>query len=198
MLYQITAGLVLALLAGAAQAEILPREAGPLVPGELLFKGADTGAGTQLAADWSAGDKRWGHIGIVVAGPGGTLDVIHADTGAPGEGGAVREVSLAKFLSDVSDLGIYDVDLTGQARAAYLAYARGEVGKPFDHVFSLKSEDSLYCSELVWRALSAGLGQDAVPEKSHRLGRIYVSVSDISDNVHAHELRTIHAGGAGH
>lgn len=199
MLQQIAiAGVALALVAGAASAEVLPRQAGPLAPGDLLFKGAATGVGTRVAADWSLGDKRWGHIGIVVPGPDGALEVVHADTGAPGEGGEVRQVPLATFLSDVSDLGVYTIDLEGPARRAYLAYAQAAVGKPFDHGFSLADDDALYCSELVWRALSAGLGKDAVPEKSTRLGRIYVSISDISGNAHAHELRTVHADSAGH
>ena len=193
--------LALAMLAfgaiGNAGAQVLPEAAGPLAPGELLFKGTGTGFGTRAAAAWSQGDRRWGHIGIVVRGPDGALEVIHADTGAAGEDGEVRRVSLAKFLSDVTDLGVYDVDLTGPARAAYLAYADSAVGLPFDHAFSLATDNSLYCSELIWRALSAGLGGDAVPEKSHRLGRVYVSVSDISENPHAHELRTVHAGQPG-
>ncbi|MCA8898142.1 MAG: YiiX/YebB-like N1pC/P60 family cysteine hydrolase [Hyphomonas sp.] len=199
MLQQVvTAAAFLAFTAGAAEAKILPAEAGPLRPGELLFKGSATGAGTRLAADWSKGDKRWGHIGIVVADADGTLEVVHADTGKPGEGGAVRRVSLATFLSDVNDLGVYEVDLAGAERTAYLDYAAHAVGRPFDHGFSLDSDDSLYCSELVWRALSAGLGDDAVPDKSRRLGRVYVSVSDISENLHAHELRTVKAAPAGH
>jgi len=188
----VTAAAALAFTAGLAEAEILPDRAGPIVPGELLFKGAGTGMGTRLAADWSLGDKRWGHIGIVVTGPDGALEVIHADTGAPGESGEVRQVSLAAFLSDVADLGVYEVDLQGPARSAYLAYAEAAVGKPFDHGYSIASDDSLYCSELVWRALSAGLGEDALPVKSKRLGRTYVSVSDIAENAHAHELRTVH------
>ena len=194
----IAAAAALVLAAAAAGAEILPGEAGPLAPGDLLFKGAGTGNGTRMAADWSTGDKRWGHIGIVVPGPDGTLEVVHADTGAPGEPGEVRRVSLATFLSDVKELGVYDVDLGADGRAAYLAYAEGAVGLPFDHGFSLATEDSLYCSELIWRALWAGLGEDPVPEKSKRLGRIYVAVSDISQNAHTHELRTVTAAEAGH
>ncbi|MCA8903198.1 MAG: hypothetical protein KDA53_18325 [Hyphomonas sp.] len=189
----------MASVAGFAAAELPAEAAGPLQPGDLLFKAANTGTGTRLAADWSQGDKRWGHVGIVVPGRDGAgLDVVHADTGMPGETGEVRQVSLAAFLSDVTELGVYSVDLGGAERAAYVSYAEGAVGLPFDHGFSVKTEQSLYCSELVWRALSAGLGEDAVPEKSKRLGRVYVSVSDISGNAHAHEQRTVTAAPAGH
>ncbi len=194
MLQQIAFAALLALTAGNASAEILPEQAGDLHAGELLFKGADTAVGTRLAADWSLGDKRWGHIGIVVEGDTpGTLSVIHADTLALGQTGEVRKVSLREFLSDVEDLGVYEVTLEGDQRAAYLLYAESAIGRPFDRSFSLKSDKSLYCSELVWRALSAGAGKDVVPDKTARLGRVYVSVSDIADNPVAHELRQVSA-----
>lgn len=159
---------------------MLPSALPPVEAGDLLFKGADTGAGTQLAAIWSQGDKRWGHVGIAVENADGSLSVIHADSGARGETGAVVRVSLAGYLADVRDLGLYRIDLSGGARAAYLAYAESVVGRPFDRSFSLESDNSLYCSELVWRAMSEGLGADALPTKSQRMGRIYVSVSDLS------------------
>ena len=162
-----------------------------LETGDLLFKGAETGAGTRVAAGWSLGDKRWGHVGIVAD---GGRSVIHADTGKPGEAGAVRKVALADFLADVETLGIYEIDLTGEARAGYLAFAESAVGLPFDHGFSVRSENSLYCSELVWRAMSAGLGRDAIPDKSERYGRIYVSVSDLSEHSLLSETATVTTG----
>ncbi len=182
----LAAGLIGA--AGAAQAQLAPDALPALEAGDVLFKGAETGAGTRLAAGWSLGDKRWGHVGIVVD---GGQSVIHADTGEPGEVGAVRKVALADFLADVGTLGIYGINLTGEAREAYLAFAESAVGLPFDHGFSVRSENSLYCSELVWRAMSAGLGRDAIPEKSERLGRTYVSVSDLSEHPLLRESATV-------
>lgn len=180
----------------AAFAQIPASDLPALEAGDILFKGAETGAGTRLAASWSLEDPRWGHVGIVVAGPDGALQVVHADTGKPGEIGAVRQVELATFLEDVSVLGIYEVALSGPWRQAYLGYAEAAVGSPFDRAFSLSSETSLYCSELVWRALSAGLGRDAVPEKSRRYGRTYVSLSDLSGNPLLREQASLTAGEA--
>ena len=185
----LAAGLFLA--AATAQAQLAPDTLPALEAGDLLFKGAETGAGTRLAAGWSLGDKRWGHVGIVVD---GGQSVIHADTGEPGEVGAVRKVTLADFLADVETLGIYEIDLTGEARATYLAFAESAVGLPFDHGFSVRSENSLYCSELVWRAMSAGLGTDAIPAKSERLGRTYVSISDLSEHPLLRESVTVTEG----
>lgn len=163
-----------------ACAEIPPAALPPVIAGDILFKGASTGTGTQIAAIWSQGDKRWGHVGIAVADPDGGLSVIHADTGAPRQAGKVVRVSLADYLADVRDLGIYRIGLTGEARTAYLAYAEAAVGRPFDRAFSLETDTSLYCTELIWRAMSEGLGEDALPVKSERLGTVYISVSDVA------------------
>ncbi len=184
------AGLLAAFSAGG---QILPDALPDLQPGDLLFKGADTSTGTRIAAGWSLGDKRWGHVGIVGA---DGASVIHADTGenaSSGEPGEVRKVPLSDYISDVSTLGHYTIFLTGSQRESYTSYAEAAVGLQFDRGFSLKSENSLYCSELVWRALSAGAGEDVVPTKSERFGRVYVSISDLSENALAREAGVITA-----
>ena len=193
MLRKIAASLLATLAAPLAGAQVAPDAVAEARPGDLLFKGADTGTGTRVAAGWSLGDKRWGHVGIVVAGASGGLEVIHADTGAPGEVGAVRRVALGDYLADVYALGRYEVNLEDAARGAYLSYAEQAVGLPFDRGFSLQTGDALYCSELIWRALSAGAGADIQPLKSERFGRVYVSVSDLAENPLVHEAAVITA-----
>lgn len=188
------AGLACLIAAMGASAQLRPEDLPPLSPGDLLFKAADSGTGARIAAGWSQGDKRWGHVGILAA---DGASVIHADTGenAPqGEPGEVRREPLVEYLGDVTLLGVFTVDLSGEGRAAYLAYAESAVGKPFDRGFSLQSDTALYCSELVWRALSEGAGEDIQPQKSERFGRVYVSISDLSENSLVHEAAVITAG----
>ncbi len=187
----LAAGLILAAAGLPSAAQIAPADLQGLKAGDVLFKGAGTAAATRIAAGWSNGDQRWGHAGIVVADGAGQFSVIHADTGEGRAAGEVRRVPLTEYLSDVSALGHYAVALTGQAREGYLAYAERTVGLPFDRRFSLDSADRLYCSELVWRALSAGAGEDILPDKSRRFGRIYVSVSDLSGHPLLSELTVL-------
>uniref|UniRef100_UPI001F460F08 YiiX/YebB-like N1pC/P60 family cysteine hydrolase n=1 Tax=Henriciella aquimarina TaxID=545261 RepID=UPI001F460F08 len=144
------------------------------------------------------GDKRWGHVGIVVA--VAPAIVVHADTGtgapahpapAPGETvGEVRAVPLADFLGDVDHAGVFRLSLSPEARTRMIAWAdeAAATHTPFDRGYSLESANNLYCTELVWRALSQGLGHDALPEKSHRLGRTYVALSDLSLHPLAQEV----------
>jgi len=177
-----------------------------LQPGDLVFKGASTAIWTELAAGWSdKADRRWGHVGLVVtvdaqgvdnadtatASADCSADIVHADTGpadpgrtlAPGEDiGAVRDVPLEVFLGDVDHVGVFRLALDTGQRARMLAWAKGEAERntPFDRGYNLDSENNLYCTELVWRAMSKGLGIDSIPQKSHRMGRTYIALSDLS------------------
>jgi uncharacterized protein YycO len=188
------ASLACLLAAGTAGAQLRPDDLPALTPGDLLFKGADSGTGARIAAGWSLGDKRWGHVGIVAA---DGVSVIHADTGEnalQGDPGEVRRVPLGVYIADAKTLGHYTIFLTGSQRDAYLSQAEASIGLPFDRGFSLKTDNSLYCSELVWRALSAGVGEDIQPQKSERFGRVYVSISDLSENPLVREAAVITAG----
>ncbi|MGB3624875.1 MAG: YiiX/YebB-like N1pC/P60 family cysteine hydrolase [Henriciella sp.] len=174
-------------------------------PGDLVFKGASTAVWTELAARWSRGDKRWGHVGIVTEVPGTCCDpilIVHADTGtgdpgheaAPGEIiGEVRAVPLADFLSDVDQAGLYRLDLDAAQRARLIAYAEEAATAhiPFDRGYSIDSANNLYCTELVWRALSAGLETDAIPQKSQSMGRTYIALSDLSLHELANEILAV-------
>lgn len=185
-----------------------------LQPGDLVFKGASTAIWTELAAGWSdAADRRWGHVGLVVAvnamngdQPNARNDsdncnaaIVHADTGTgnpgrpptPGEDiGAVRGVPLETFLGDVDHVGVFRLALDAEQRARMLAWAKGEAERhtPFDRGYNLDSENNLYCTELIWRAMSKGLGADAIPQKSHRMGRTYIALSDLSLHPLAREI----------
>jgi hypothetical protein len=162
-------------------------------PGDLLFKGADSGTGATLAARWSFGDTRWGHVGVLAGDAATGWYVIHADTGTSeaaraGQIGSVVSVPLSEFLTDVKQLGHFRVGLAGEDRERYVEAVSASVGLPFDRAYSLDSANALYCTELIWRALSAGLERDAVPKKSERFGRIYIALSDLSLHENVREV----------
>ena len=166
-------------------------------PGDLVFKGASTAIWTELAASWSDEDKRWGHVALVVStgqDGHGRIMVVHADTGTgeqPGTDiGSVRAVSLDTFLGDVDQVGLFHLTLPPEARARMVDWTRtqADASIPFDRGYSLESGNNFYCTELVWRAMSEGLGHDAIPRKSHRLGRTYIALSDLSRHPLASEV----------
>ena len=190
-----------------------------LQPGDLVFKGASTALWTEMAAAWSdERDRRWGHVGLVLGvrnqsdsrpvpgrkNAGCAVRIVHADTGTgdphrtpePGhEIGAVRTVSLEAFLGDVDHAGVFRLDISPPERVTMLAWAANEADNqtPFDRGYNLASENNLYCTELVWRAMSEALGHDAIPDKSTRMGRTYIALSDLSLHPLASEVMEINA-----
>lgn len=165
-----------------------PAETGALIaaaraearPGDVLFKSGD-GFWGAMAARFSRSDEGFGHVGLVAPGEDGALVVIHAGGDPLAGDGRVQRASLDEFLRRATSAALYRPALDEAALGAALAYAEGALlrNAPFDAGFSLDTEEALYCTELVWRALSEAAGEDAAPRKTERAGRLFVAIDDL-------------------
>lgn len=170
--------------ADEAPAPALAAEALELArPGDVVFK-ADGGVWGRLADSFSDDGEGYGHVGIVSAAADGALRVIHAGGDPLSREGRVQETPLTDFLGAAKIAALYRPVLAGEALDRALAFAGEAAARsaPFDSDFSLDTEDRLYCTELVWRALSAATGEDAVPRKSERRGKVYVALDDLQQS----------------
>ncbi len=144
------------------------------------------GIWSAISPAFSSTDSRYSHIGIVEK-TGEGLYVIHAH-GDPDGKGAVSRDPIEDFLEDSVYWGLYRFRLSPEAIEKITNMARSyvEKGRTFDASFSLESEDALYCSELVWRAVHDAINVDLVPRKNRTLGIDFVGVDDIflSDYLH--------------
>jgi len=149
-------------------------------PGDVLFKSGG-GMWGVLAANFSTRDRTYGHVGVVAETAEGVVVVIHAGGDPASRQGRVMASPFDEFLGASSRAALYRPRLDGARTGLLLAYAgaAAERKTPFDTGFSLDTEEALYCTELVWRALSAASGADAVPGKSERGGRTYIALDDL-------------------
>lgn len=149
-------------------------------PGDVLFKSGG-GMWGVLAANFSTRDRTYGHVGVVAEGAGRGLVVIHAGGDPVSRQGRVMASPFDEFLGASSRAALYRPRLDQPHVAAFIAAAdaAAERRTPFDTAFSLDSEEAVYCTELVWRALSAASGADAVPGKSERGGKTYIALDDL-------------------
>lgn len=148
--------------------------------GDVVFK-SEGGLWGRIADSFSARGEGFGHVGLVATDAAGALVVIHAGGDPVSRAGRVQATAFADFLKASKMAALYRPALDEAGLAAALAYAADAVRRaaPFDSDFSLETADRLYCTEFVWRALSAGLGDDAVPERSMRAGKAYVALDDL-------------------
>jgi hypothetical protein len=140
-------------------------------PGDVLFK-SGSGFWGGLAAGAGGGEERFTHVGMVV----------HAGGEGPRQNWRVRRDSFASYLARANEAYLFRPALDEDERARALAYvlSHAERKTPFDRAYSLRSDRALYCTELIWRALMAATGEDPVPEKSTRMGAVYVLLSDLA------------------
>ena len=133
-------------------------------PGDIVLRrGRDLASAVVLASDPAS---RFSHSGIVVR-IGALPAIVHVlpRNSSPGSGKVLIE-PFSEFTApeNASEIAIYrfaDPDSRIPAEASRVALTLFREEKPFDDSFRLDTPDSLYCTELVWRAFLAG-GVDLV------------------------------------
>lgn len=131
-----------------------------LRPGDLLFQDIDCGplcdAIEQVTEGVDGAD--FSHVGMVSRVEAGGVYVIEAVSAG------VVETPLDAFLARSSDAEGRPKVLVGRLtpeKAALIddaiAVAKRHQGKPYDHIYEM-SDDSLYCSELLYHAFGAANG----------------------------------------
>ncbi|WOI53537.1 YiiX/YebB-like N1pC/P60 family cysteine hydrolase [Parvularcula sp. LCG005] len=172
------------LLLGSAAAQTGDLPARLLQTGDVIFIG-QTGSWADIAAQASVGDKRYGHVGIAIAN-GSDWSVIDAGGSPTSPDARVASKSLNEFLGHAALVGIYRPTFPSRQIPAMTAKAKDAAiaRLPFDRGFSLDTEDQIYCTELVWQALSAAVGKDAVPVKTQWEGRAVITLEDLSLSPH--------------
>lgn len=165
-----------------------------LQPGDVVFISVPTAFWAVLASNWSLPEYRHGHVGMVSRAGPGRLAVVHASGNPTLANAKVIAVPLAEFVEGASRVDIFRPTRKSAAlgsAAAADGFARAHLA--FDSDFSLATPRSLYCSELVWRALSAGFGQDILPRKSRVAGRDAILLRDLESSRYLRLVETVTA-----
>ncbi len=149
-----------------------------LQPGDVVFIGADDALWGQIGALITGDRHVYAHVGMA-AERGGALVIVHA-AGSPTNAEAeVAAEPAARFAAQAQRAAVYRPQTPRAAAAASRALAYAEGGARFDGAFSLESEDRLYCTELVWRALTEAVGEDVAPQKSQFGDLAYIAIEDL-------------------
>src|SRR5690606_37314745 len=155
----------------AARAPDVP--AAPAVqaaPGDIVLRRGD-GFWSNFFARLNRRDRRFSHAGVVVR-EHGALRVVHAEADDSGANGRVRLDDYAAFTADGTGYVVLRLaDREAAARLAEAASSMHAAALPFDLDFDLADPAAVYCSELVWRALSLALRRDPLPDKPVVAGR---------------------------
>ncbi len=137
---------------------------------------------------FSLQDPSYSHAGILVREQDRWM-VVHAIGGEDNPTDKLKKESLAAFCrSDLSSaMGIIRLDLTpaDRVRLKRIVERTLEAGPYFDSDFDLASDDRLYCTEFVYKAVLAATGDRKFLPLTRLSGREYVACDNLYLNEHA-------------
>lgn len=149
--------------AGGESVAAKPAAYAPLAGDIVLSRGS--GFWSDVFAGLNRRDRRYSHAGIVVN-DGGNLKVVHAAADDDGSNGSVRLDGFDRFTAEAQWFTLLRLDDRAAAgRMASAALSMHAAALPFDFEFKLTNERAVYCSELVWHALTTALHRDPLPNK---------------------------------
>lgn len=142
----------------AKQAEII------LQNGDLVMRSDDDLESLTLQ-NFSNKDRTYSHSGIAFKEDGGFV-IYHCMTGAENPSGSCRRDPVDSFIDPAkkTGFGIFRYQLSSQEteKLHAIAISNHETKIPFDISFNINSNDSLYCSEMIYKALKTATGSRVV------------------------------------
>jgi hypothetical protein len=148
-----------------------------------------TGADSYLLSQMNRKNKDYSHCGIVMM-ENGYPFVYHSIGGEDNPDERLRRDSANFFFSPAHNTGIaivrYDYDNAAIARLRGIVAAYYNARPKFDMKFDLKTDDKLYCSEFVCKALNRAMSNDSYIKVTSVLGYKFVGTDDLFINPHAY------------
>ena len=158
-----------------------------LKSGDIVLR-TGNGAISQMLAQMNQKDKSYSHCGIVIIEQGYPF-VYHAIGGEDNPDERLRRDSANRFFSPLNNDGIaivsYDMDdaATEALKKTVLQYYKAR--PKFDMKFDLATDDALYCSEFVYKALNKATNNATFITPTHAMGHTFVGIDDLFMNGHA-------------
>lgn len=126
-----------------------------LQDGDLVMR-SDNDFESLTLQNFSDSDRTYSHSGIAFK-EDGRFMVYHSMTGSENPSGLCRKDPFDSFVSPArkTGFGIFRYQLSAAEKEKFHAVLQDNIAKkiPFDATFNLKTDDSLYCSEMIYKAL---------------------------------------------
>lgn len=126
-----------------------------LQDGDLVMR-SDNDFESLTLQNFSDSDRTYSHAGIAYK-EDGQFMVYHSMTGSENPSGFIRKDPFDSFINPVrkTGFGIFRYQLSGTEKEKFHAAMKENMAKkiPFDLTFNLRTDDSLYCSEMIYKAL---------------------------------------------
>jgi hypothetical protein len=158
-----------------------------LRPGNVVLR-MGLGADSKLLSGLNSKDKSFSHCGIVFI-ENGYPFVYHSIGGEDNPDERLRRDSAWFFFSPQynSEIGVvhFPFDTAQVSELRRVVYALYKLRPKFDMKFDLATDDKLYCSEFVYKAINKAMHDTGYIHTTNMFGHTFVGVDDIYMNEHA-------------
>jgi len=158
-----------------------------LKSGDLVVR-TGTGISSYMLCTMNQYDKTYSHCGIVAI-ENGYPFVYHSIGGEDNPDARVRRDSANFFFSPYNNMGFgiarYDLNEAGVNKLLQKARQYYIEKRKFDMDFDLKTDDRLYCAELVYKALLSATGDSTYVRPTRVMGYTFVGVDNLYLSPHA-------------
>jgi hypothetical protein len=152
-----------------------------LQTGDLLVRRGDDMT-SYILSQLNMKDKTYSHCGIVVI-ENGYPYVYHSIGGEDNPDEILRRDSAHTWCSPANNHAFaayrYNMADSMKARLASVVQGYYSEGRMFDMAFDISTDDRLYCSEMIYKALKKATGVDDYIQLSNNYGRSFVGVDDL-------------------
>ena len=141
---------------------------------------------------FSKDDPKWSHSGIISKDPDGTVYVYHAIGGEDYADNSMKRQRIEIFAHpDVAyGFGVYRYDLNNDQFSKLDSILERQYRNKvqFDLDWDLESDEEMYCSELIYKALIDATGDKEYISLSKVMDKDYVAVDNLYLNKHCNQI----------
>lgn len=162
-----------------------------LKEGDLLMRNGK-GFISERMRDFAGEGNQWSHSGIISTDPNGDIFVLHAIGGETQADNSMKRDPIEIFCHpDASyGFGIYRYDFTEEETAKFDSVLTSWYNKKlqFDTKFEMETDDVMYCSEMIYKAVDIVTnGKNFIP-LSEVLEKPYVAMDKLYLNNHCNQI----------
>lgn len=147
--------------------------------GDLLFR-RGYGVDSTVSMNFSQGEKRYSHAGIVQKTDKGMF-IIHAEEDKENGHDGVYVESIKDFLDGIHIWAVYRFNLSLKLEEDIISYSLKLKSQDiiFDIDFNLNEDKKMYCSEFIYKVINRTTKKELIKAGKYFVGKDFVTISDL-------------------
>ncbi len=159
--------------------------------GDILFR-RGYGVDSTVAMNFSEGEKRYSHAGIVYI-EKDKIYIIHSEDEDDKRNGVFKE-ELNTFIDDSPIWAVYRFNMSDKVKETIITQALilETQNILFDNDFNLDEDKKMYCSEFIYKVVNRSANEEIIHAGKRFMSRTFVTISNLYENKYSKLVQSSH------